>query len=531
MAYVTLHSLRSIIVRHRVRLFDSSVLLIVTLCALFYCYEVDVFANAPGEGVKRHTLELDEVLLVSAIFCGGLVLFALRRLAEQKRETARRIAAEQEIRTLAFHDALTGLPNRRQFDEHLRAAVDALPRAGGSHAVLLLDLNGFKRVNDVFGHGVGDEVLIRVSGRLAQSVREGDLVARFGGDEFAVLTCHIAGPEAATGLALRIIESLGPSISAGGSDHAIGAAIGIALAPQDGHDPVELLRKADIALYRAKGQGRSALRFFEPEMDAQVRERDSIERALRAAIGAGEVQPYYQPLIDLKTGRIRGFEALARWTGPNLSVIGPDRFIPIAEDSGLIGPLTDTMLERACTEAQGWDADLELAFNVSPVLLRDTAFSLRVLAILARTGFSPTRLELEITESALVRDLEAAKATLGGLRSSGVRIALDDFGTGYSSLYHLRNFKVDRLKIDRSFVESMAREKDSAAIVRALIGLGEGLGLEVTAEGVETLEQQQLLIEQGCGQAQGFLYSEALSAEQTSLLMAQSQRRYGHEAR
>jgi diguanylate cyclase (GGDEF)-like protein len=513
---ITPHPLRSFIVRHRVRIFDGSTLVILTLIAIFYCYEVDVFDNAPGIGSKARTLEVDELLLVTAIFFGALVIFALRRLAEQKR---RRIEAEREIRTLAFQDALTGLPNRRQFDDALRAAALAPPRAGASHGVLMLDLNGFKRINDVFGHAVGDEVLIRVAGRLTQSVREGDLVARLGGDEFAVLSMHIGGPEAALGLALRIIDGLDAAISAGGRDHVVATAIGIALAPQDGIDPGELLRKADVALYRAKAQGRSALCFFEPDMDASVHERDSLERELRSAIAAGEVQPFYQPLVDLKTRRIRGFEALARWTGANLETIGPERFIPIAEDSGQIGQLTAALLERACTDAASWPDDLELAFNVSPVLLSDPTFPLRVLAILARTGFSPTRLELEITESALVRDLEATQAVLGGLRQAGVRIALDDFGTGYSSLYHLRNFKVDRLKIDRSFIESMIRDKDSAAIVRALVGLGEGLGLEVTAEGVETLEQQTMLRDQGCSQAQGFLYSKAVPASDLAQLL------------
>ncbi|MEI9984055.1 MAG: EAL domain-containing protein [Aliidongia sp.] len=513
-------------IRYRVHIFDSTSLALVTLAALFYCYEIDVFANAPGEATKAYTLELDELLLVSAIFCGGLVVFALRRLSEQKRETGRRIEAERAVRKLALHDSLTGLPNRRQFHDALRVAVGAPPRKGGSHGVLLLDLNGFKRVNDVFGHGVGDEVLIRVAGRLSLSVREGDLVARFGGDEFAVLSTHIGGSEAAMGLALRIIDNLGPAVSAGGCDHAVGTAIGIALAPQDGNDPVELLRKADIALYRAKDQGRSALRFFEPEMDVKVQERDLLERELRSAISAGEIHPFYQPLIDLKSGRIRGFEALARWTGTNLKAIGPDRFIPIAEDSGLIGQLTDVLLERACTDGQDWPDGLDLAFNVSPILLRDSSFCLRVLAILDRTGFAPARLELEITESALVRDLEAARAALRGLRDAGVRIALDDFGTGYSSLYHLRNFKVDGLKIDRGFVESMERDRESATIVRALIGLGEGLGLAVTAEGVETLDQERLLREQGCSQAQGLLYCDALPAAKIADYLQHSPR--GH---
>ena len=513
--------------RHKTRIFDGTVLTILTLAALFYCYEVDVFANAPGEGPKPRTIELDEVLLVSAIFCGGLVIFALRRLVEQRRETARRIEAEQEIRTLAFHDALTGLPNRRQFDDALRTAAAAPARSGGSHAVLLLDLNGFKRVNDVFGHAVGDEVLIRVAGRLSQCVRESDLVARIGGDEFAVLSQHISGAEAAMGLGMRIIDSLENAVQAGGADHAIGTAIGIALAPQDGVEPVELMRKADIALYRAKAQGRSALRFFEPEMDAQIRERDGMERLLRAAVEAGDILPFYQPLIDLKTGGVRGFEALARWTGETAADIGPDRFIPIAEDCGLIGPLSDRLLEHACRDAGAWPSGMVLAFNISPMLLRDSTFALRVMAILGRTGLSPARLELELTESALVRDFESARAALGALRDAGVRIAIDNFGTGYSSLYHLRNFKIDRLKIDRSFIDSMVRDKDSAAIVRALVGLGEGLGLQVTAEGVETADQQRLLIEQGCDQAQGFLYSEALPATDILSMLTPAGRRYG----
>jgi len=283
------------------------------------------------------------------------------------------------------------------------------------------------------------------------------------------------------------------------------------LTPQDGIEPIDLLRKADIALYPAKAQGRSALCFFEQKMDVHVRERHQIEQELMAALECGGVAPYYQPLIDLKTKKVRGCEALARWNRSLLQTMGPERFIPIAEDSGLIGPLTDYLLERACRDAASWPPDVALSFNVSPVLLRDSGFPVRVLSVLARTGVAPTRLELEITESAIVRDLGAAQAILGTLRDAGVRIALDDFGTGYSSLYHLRNFKVNRLKIDRSFIESMATDRDSAAIVRALVGLGEGLGLEVTAEGVETQEQARLLEEQGCDQVQGFLYSEAVS--------------------
>jgi len=253
-------------------------------------------------------------------------------------------------------------------------------------------------------------------------------------------------------------------------------------------------------------------------MDHHVRERDRIERALRRAIEEQAVVPFYQPLIDLKSGSVRGFEALARWHDDELGEIAPQRFIPVAEDTGLIGPLTDFLLTRALDDAKAWPASIELAINVSPVLLRDPGFGIRILARLNRAGFPPHRLELEITESALVRDLDAAQATLGSLHDAGVRIALDDFGTGYSSLYHLRNFKLDRIKIDRSFVAAMTTDSDSAAIVKALIGLGSGLGLDVTAEGVETAEQQQVLLEDGCELAQGFLFSRAISYNETLAL-------------
>jgi diguanylate cyclase (GGDEF)-like protein len=513
-----LHHAGSFVTRHKFRFIDLAAVAAATLLVLYLGLTTNIFSDAAGRAQKSETLELDELLLVCAMLAIGLI-WAFGRLLRERREMARRSAAEREIRTLAFHDALTGLPNRRQFDDAIKAAAAAPPRTGASHAVLMLDLNGFKKVNDVFGHAVGDEVLIHVGGRLSKAVRAGDMVARLGGDEFAVLATHIGGPEAATGLALRIIGELQPPIIAGGRDQVIGAAIGIALTPEDGSDPAELLRKADIALYRAKGQGRSAMRFFEEEMDAHVRERDHLEREMRSAIGAGAITPFYQPLVDLKTGRIQEFEALARWTHPDLGEISPDRFIPIAEDCGLIAPLTDLLLARACADAATWPTDVQLAFNVSPVLLRDPGFGLRVMSLLGRTGLPPQRLELEITESALVRDLEIVKVVLGALRDAGVRIALDDFGTGYSSLYHLRNFKLDKIKIDRSFVETMTTDKDSAAIVHALIGLGAGLGLEVTAEGVETEAQRKLLSEQGCEQGQGFLYSEAVNSDDALALL------------
>lgn len=509
-------------VRHRVRIMDGISIILVTCLLVYYCFEYEVFEAFTQDDAKGKSIDLNEMLLISSVVFGCMVVFTIRRLHEQKRETRRRIAAEQEVRALAYHDALTGLPNRRSFDDALLAAVNSPPRAGGCHAVLLLDLNGFKRVNDVFGHAVGDEVLIRVAGHLNACLREDDLVARLGGDEFAILSKHLSGPEAATSIALRVIDCLASPVTTGDARHLIGVGIGIALAPQDGASPAEVLRKADIALYRAKSRGYSDLCFFEEEMDVHVRERHRVEQDLLVALDEGRLQAFYQPLVELKSKQIRGFEALARWNHPFLEELPPDRFIPIAEESGLIGRLTDQLLEQACIDAAAWPGDVVLAFNVSPALLHDTEFPMRVLAILARSGLAAWRLELEITESAMVKDLKAAQESLGVLREAGVKIALDDFGTGYSSLYHLRNFKVDRLKIDRSFIESMSTDKDSAAIVRALVGLGAGLGLEVTAEGVETGEQARLLEEQGCAQVQGFLFSEAVSSLEARRLVSSS---------
>ena len=512
-----LSEVRAMVIRHRLTIQDLAMIAGVVCAALLFAWQVDVFPNETP-GVREATLELDEVMAILAL---GFGLFAWSRLRAQRREIKRRVAAEQEARALAFEDPLTGLPNRRQFDHALKTTLAAPPRAGGAHAVLMLDLNGFKRINDVHGHPVGDEALIEAARRLRGALRGDDLLARVGGDEFAILAHHLTGPEAATGLALRLIESLHEPVFAGGGEHQLGVGVGVALAPQDGSDPVSLMRKADVALYRAKAEGGDALRFFEAHMDDNIRERAQLERDLRAAIGTPALRPFYQPLVNLKTGKIIGFEALARWTHPELGEIPPDRFIPIAEDTGLIGELTDYLLRQACADAAKWPRNVTLSFNISPVQLRDRGLGLRLMKILADTGLPARRLELEITESALVRDLEGAQEILGAIRETGVRIALDDFGTGYSSLYHLRNFKLDTIKIDRSFVESMAHDRDAAAIVKALVGLGSGLGLSVTAEGVEDAQQQALLAEEGCDQAQGFLFSRAVPADEAMALLAE----------
>ena len=508
--------------RNRVDIQGVLFLLMVVGGAGFLAWDVDIFHTAPRQSDHLKSLELNEVLVLAGLLVSGLIVFTGHYL-RNRRETRRRAAAEHEARRLAMEDPLTGLPNRRQFEVALKTALGSPPRAGGCHGLLLLDLNGFKRVNDVHGHPIGDEVLVHIANRLKGALRGSDLVARLGGDEFAILAPHLAGPDAAASVALRVMDQLKDPIVTGSNRHMVGAAIGIALTPQDGVSKQEVMRKADIALYRAKGQGHLAMRFFEEEMDASIRERDFLERELRDAIAARSLRPFYQPLVDLKTGQITGFEALARWTHPTLGEIEPNRFIPIADDCGLIGELTDLLLRQACSDAAQWPAPLLLSFNISPVQLRDRTQGLKLMRILADTGLPPQRLEIEITESALVQDMEAAQAILGSLRDAGVRIALDDFGTGYSSLYHLRNFKLDKIKIDRSFVEAMTYDRDSAAIVHALIGLGSGLSLAVTAEGVEDAQQQKMLIEQGCQQAQGFLFSRAVPADEVADLLRSNQ--------
>jgi diguanylate cyclase (GGDEF)-like protein len=511
--FPTTPEFKAMILRHRFTLGDTVLIAVVVGAALLAAWQIDVFPN-DSTSVREGVLELDEIIAVCAL---GFALFAWTRMRAQGREVVRRRAAESEARTLAYEDPLTGLPNRRQFDAALNAALAAPPGADAVHAVLMLDLNGFKRINDVHGHPVGDEALVQTALRLRRAVRDEDLVARLGGDEFAILARHLSGAEAATGLARRIIESLEQPVGAGGALHQLGAGVGIALAPLDGGDAETLLRRADVALYRAKAEGVSALRFFEPEMDRRIQERDQLERDLAAAIGSGDLDVLYQPCLDLRSGRLTRFEAVPQWRHPRLGVLEAWRFTPIAEAAGLIGRLTDELLARALRDAAGWTPDIALSFGLSPAQLKDHTFGLRLVRILGATDLAASRLELEIAESAMVADLEGAQRVLGAIRDTGVKIALKDFGTGYSSLYHLRNFKIDRIKIDRSLIQAMGDSPQSAAIVRALVGLGAGLGLTVAAEGARGAHQHSLLADEGCQEAQDI--GRPLSAAEATALV------------
>ena len=366
----------SLVARHRVSIQDLTLLLAIVGVLAYIAFEVDIFTTEGAVTTAEQTIELDETLLLGGVLAVGLLIFGARRYFDQKREMARRIAAERQVRELAYQDPLTGLANRRQFEEALRMAAASPPKAGAAHALLLLDLNGFKQVNDSHGHGTGDEVLVIVAQRLLRAVRDGDLVGRLGGDEFVVLAQHLLGPEAANSIALRIIQGLSEPISAGGNRHDIGAGIGIALLPSDAHTAAEALRKADVALYRAKAERRSAFRFFEEDMDRLVREREKVEHDLRDAIEQGLIQLRFKPSFDLRTGGVAGFEALPCWISDGVE-IPPSRFLPIAEEAGLVHELARRLLERACRTAMQWPAHVTLSMTSSPANWRMGSYGAR----------------------------------------------------------------------------------------------------------------------------------------------------------
>jgi diguanylate cyclase (GGDEF)-like protein len=480
---------------------DLGMLLAVVAVLGYIALSVDIFVTEGVMSPAEQTVELDEMLFVGTVLAVGLLIFAARRYWSQRQEMRRRIAAERYARELAYQDPLTGLANRRQFEEALKMAAGSPPRAGAVHAVLMLDLNGFKQINDTYGHAIGDEVLIIVAHRLLRAMREGDLVARLGGDEFVVLAQHLLGPEAVASIARRIIESLAGPIVTGGSRHEVRAGIGIALLPSDARTAEEALRTADVALYRAKAERRSTFRFFEASMDRTVQDRERLEHDLREAMASGQVQPRLRPSFDLRTGAVVGFEVVPSWVAPDGREIPPERFLPVAEDTGLIHDLARGLLESACRAAATWPDGVTLSMDILPGQLKDRALAQTILQALQDGGLAPARLEIEITESTVVRDLEAAKAALLPLRDAGVTIVLDNFGTGYSSLYHMQELPLDKVKIDRSFTEQLGREA-ATKMVRALAGLGHGLGLAVSAEGLDGPVAGAALLSSGVEQGQ-----------------------------
>jgi diguanylate cyclase (GGDEF)-like protein/PAS domain S-box-containing protein len=416
-------------------------------------------------------------------------------------DVTERRRAEAQIAHLAHHDPLTTLPNRAAFNECLAFTIERTATAGGSFALLFLDLDRFKEVNDVFGHSVGDALLSAVAGRL-QTAAEGAFLGRLGGDEFIVI---VDGPQPGTAEALaeRLLGST-EGLVVKGHPLSIGLTIGVAVFPNDGTDAATLLANADAALYRAKAEARGSIRFFEPDMDKRLRDRRALQQELRFAIDRGELAVHYQPQARIDRDVI-GFEALARWQHPRHGAVPPAAFIPLAEESGLILPVGEWILREACREAASWANPLQIAINLSPVQFQHGDLPGLVHAVLLETGLAPSRLELEITEGVLIGDFSRALSILRRLKALGVRIAMDDFGTGYSSLSYLQSFPFDKIKIDRSFISNLDHNAQAAAIIRAVIGLARGLDLPIVAEGVETESQLMFLAGEACDEIQGYL--------------------------
>jgi diguanylate cyclase (GGDEF)-like protein/PAS domain S-box-containing protein len=465
-------------------------------------------SNQTIETELRHpdgTMTPVELLLRPIVFAGRPHhVIAVRDLQARRQ-------AEQHIHYLAHHDTLTALPNRGYFNARIDQEIAALGR-GERLAVLCLDLDRLKEVNDLFGHAAGDTLLQTVASRVTAVLGERQVMARLGGDEFAVLFPGVANPAAASRLAETIQEALRATSDAPEISH-ISASIGIALCPDDATDRQSLLSHADTALYRAKAEGRNTYRFFEATMGAEVRERRMLEHDLRLAISRGELQLAYQPQQGIVSQAFTGFEALLRWKHPERGAVPPSMFIPIAEETGAILEIGDWVLKAACREAASWTQPLTVAVNVSAVQLYNVNFVQELHQILLETGLSPRRLEIEITETALVRDINRALATLRQIKALGVRIAMDDFGTGYSSLSNLRAFPFDKIKIDGSFIKSVNSNDQAATIVRAVLGLGRGLGLPVLAEGVETEAELRFLQDEHCDAVQGYLLGRPAAIE------------------
>jgi diguanylate cyclase (GGDEF)-like protein/PAS domain S-box-containing protein len=418
-------------------------------------------------------------------------------------DVTERKRAEAKIAHMAHHDPLTDLPNRTAFNEFLASTLERAAASQEGFAVLCIDLDRFKEVNDVFGHSVGDALLREISRRL-QAAARGAFLARLGGDEFTVIATDGPQPSSAEALADCLLESVAGDIELGGQQLRIGLTIGVAIYPTDGADATTLLANADAALYRAKGEARGSIRFFQPEMDKRLRERRALQHDLRSAIARGDLALHYQPQA-LIGRQIVGFEALLRWHHPARGMIPPTAFIPLAEESGLIISIGEWVLREACREAASWPRPLQIAINLSPVQFQHGDLPTLVHSVLLETGLAPGRLELEITEGVLIGDFSRALSILRRLKTLGVRIAMDDFGTGYSSLSYLQSFPFDKIKIDRAFISNLDRNAQSAAIVRAVIGLGHGLNLPIVAEGVETEAQLAFLARESCDEVQGFL--------------------------
>jgi diguanylate cyclase (GGDEF)-like protein len=451
------------------------------------------------------------------------------RLSEANQKLKMEIAEREELQAksqyLAYHDSLTGLGNRLLFKEHLEEALSDVSMASQPVAVLFLDLDGFKSVNDTLGHSVGDLLLKSIATKLRDILQATDRISRLGGDEFAIMQTSGAQPASSIALAEQILEIVGQQFIIEGHDVTVGASIGIALGSPGETDAEIILKSADLAMYSAKSEGRGTYRMFDPEMDLIVQARRVLERDLRSAFLKKEFKLFYQPLVNLETKKVKAFEALMRWEHRERGLIPPSEFIQVAEEMGLIVPLGEWALRQACTEAMDWPDDVCVSVNLSPLQFSKGNLVATVVSALASSGLPGSRLELEITESVLLEKSERNIYILNQLRGLGVRISMDDFGTGYSSIGYLRSFPFDKIKIDKSFVRDLLVDEGSLAIVRAIAGLGVSFGMTTTAEGVETEEQMQCLSLEGCVEVQGYFYSKPVPAKEIAGLLESLARR------
>jgi len=494
--------------------FDAIVLAAFVFLVGLLAIKFDILEALVEWSSAHEEYEVDEIITVLMVSSIGLLLFTFRRLLELRDEVKRRRFAEDSVNHIAMYDRLTGLPNRIMAKQQLARELARASRDGSDVAVLVIDLDRFKPVNDVFGLETGDELLRVFAERMSSKIRDMDTLARFGADEFIVIQPGVVDSDSALKLAARLVEAMSLPLKV--NAHVIDSSIsvGVAISSDCQYDSAEMLRSADIAVHRAKSEGGAAYRFFETDMHVKLQDRQSMEQDLRRAIESDALTLHYQPLFNVNTKELLGFEALLRWHDPVRGNVSPVDFIPIAEETGLIVGLGNWVLETACRDALQWPGERKIAVNLSPVQFRDPELPRKVSAILDRTGLPPERLELEITEGVLIEDAEAALKLLMELKGLGVRISMDDFGTGYSSLSYLKLFPFDKIKIDRSFVSHLESGSEDAVIVKAILAMGHSLGMIATAEGVESDEQLTYLHDEGCDEAQGFLLGRPMPFDQ-----------------
>ncbi|MBM6592935.1 putative bifunctional diguanylate cyclase/phosphodiesterase [Microvirga pudoricolor] len=497
---------------------EYSVAIILAAGVALLQYETNFLSRLYAVTFAFADWHLPEIFRAGMAACLVFAVLGVRRAYRLRLEMRRRIAAESQALELARHDPLTGLPNRRKFSEELSATVEHALDYHIGVAVLLFDLDHFKPINDLHGHGAGDTVLIEIAERLRRLAGPNDHIARLGGDEFALVAATNDDDATAIRLAQRVISALTQPVPIGHTHAQVSVSIGIAICPADGKDPETLIHAADLAMHRAKQEGSGKYRFFEESMDAEMRDRAVIEQELKVAIQGGEIVPYFQPIVALDTGRLRGFEILARWEHPLKGTRQPGEFIPVAEDTGQISAMSYGLLRQACQDARVWPNHFTLSLNVSPCQLEERSFPHEILRILDDMAFPPDRLIIEITEAALVKDLGTAKEVLDTLKTHGIKVELDDFGIGYSSLYHLRELALDAIKIDRSFIESLRQNAEARKILGAIINLGNTLDLGTVAEGIEDEEDARLVTDLGCRFGQGYFYGRPASAVEAERL-------------